>query len=56
MYFLRSINALPDTESIAVIEHMQTVLIHLSHESLIQYYAIAVEQESPTVKFLILEE
>jgi hypothetical protein len=35
---------------------MQDVLVHLSHPSLVQYYAIAVEQETPTVKFLILEE
>ena len=35
---------------------MQNELIHFSHSSLIQYYAIAVEQVSPTVRFVILEE
>ena len=35
---------------------MQNDLIHFSHKDLIQYYAIAVEQEIPTVRFVILEE
>lgn len=35
---------------------MQTCLIHISHPGLIQYYAIAVEQETPHIKFVILEE
>lgn len=53
---MRIINSLNDEESIAIIEHMQTTLIQISHPNLVQYYAIAVEQEQPQIKFLILEE
>lgn len=45
-----------DDQSIRIVEHMQTVLIHLQNENLVQYYAIGVEQERPTLKFNILEE
>lgn len=55
-YYLRIINSLNDDDSIAIIEHMQQILIHISHPNLVQYYAIAVEQEQPTIKFIILEE
>lgn len=55
-YYLRIINSLNDDDSIAIIEHMQQTLIQISHPNLVQYYAIAVEQERPHIKFVILEE
>ena len=55
-YYLRVINTLDNDESFAIIEHMQTMLIHVKHPNLVQYKAIKVEQESPQIKFLILEE
>lgn len=55
-YYLRIINSLNDDDSIAIIEHMQQTLIHIVHPNLVQYFAIAVEQEQPHIKFVILEE
>ena len=42
-YYLRIINSLNDDDCIAIIEHMQATLIHISHPNLVQYYAILVE-------------
>ena len=35
---------------------MQDKLIHIEHENLLKYMAIAVECEQPHVSFLVLEE
>jgi serine/threonine protein kinase len=35
---------------------MQKRLIHIRHPLLIQYLAVAVEEERPNIKFLVVEE
>ena len=55
-FYLRKINALSNEQSIDIVERMQTKLIHVQHPNLVQYLAIAVESESPLIKFIVLEE
>lgn len=35
---------------------MQKTLIHLKHPHLVEYLAVAVEEERPNIKFLVVEE
>lgn len=35
---------------------MQNKLLHIQHANLVQYFAIAVESESPLIKFVVMEE
>lgn len=43
-------------ESVKVIEQMQKKLLHIRHPSLVGYHAVAVEEEKPNIKFLVVEE
>jgi len=47
---------LNDAQSIKLIENMQKTLIHVRHPSLVEYFAVAVEEEKPNIKFLVVEE
>lgn len=45
-----------EPRSIKIVENMQKMLLHLRHPNLAEYAAIAVEEEIPLIKFLVLEE
>jgi hypothetical protein len=45
-----------DAESIRIIETMQKTMIHIKHEHLVDYLAVAVDEETPNIKFLVVEE
>ena len=56
MVALRSLVATANPRSVAVVERMQRVLLHLRHPGLAEYLAVAVTEETPLIKFLVLEE
>jgi hypothetical protein len=53
---LRIIQSINTPATIKIIENMQSKLLHIRHPNLIQYVAIAVEQERPLIKFMVVEE
>jgi hypothetical protein len=53
---LRIIQSINTPATIKIIETMQSKLLHIRHPNLIQYVAIAVEQERPLIKFMVVEE
>ena len=53
---LRIIQSINTSATIKIIETMQSKLLHIRHPNLIQYVAIAVEQERPLIKFMVVEE
>ena len=53
---MRIIHALNEPNSIKIIEAMQKSLIHVKHEHLIEYLVVAVDQEHPNIRFLVVEE
>lgn len=50
-YFLRTIHAINNSESIKIIQNMQKNLINLRHPNLGQYLVIAVESTEPFIHF-----
>jgi hypothetical protein len=55
-YCLRIIHCLNDKESVKIIERMQKSLINMRHEHLVEYLVVAVEEERPTIRFLVVED